>query len=259
MNQKRGFTLIELLVVISIIALLMSMLMPALARVRKQAKAVACQMELKQWATVWNVYFNENNNLLVDNIHWPGPLRPYYEDVDLLKCPSATKTQDEGGRSPYVCWSEPAETKARYGTGTESVVSDNPGLIWIDYAGSYNMNGWCMSIENNNRLFELIWITPDVKQGDRIPLLLDGGGRSFNTVPLPEDEPPMYDGEIEAGDEEINRVCINRHEGGINVLYLDMSVRKTTLKGLWDIDWSKYWRENDVPEPDWPDWIEAIN
>ena len=117
MQKKKGFTLIELLVVISIIALLMSMLMPALARVREQAKAVACQVELKQWATVWHAYFNENNNLLIHDFHWPGLLRPYYEDVDLLKCPSATKTLEEGARSPNVCWEEEAPTKARYATG----------------------------------------------------------------------------------------------------------------------------------------------
>jgi hypothetical protein len=69
----------------------------------------------------------------------------------------------------------------------------------------------------------------------------------------------LYDGEVEQSAEEINRVCINKHEGGINVLYLDMSVRKTTLKQLWDIEWNKYWRDNDIPEPEWPNWIEEIN
>jgi len=45
--KRRGFTLIELLVVISIIALLMAILMPALARVRNQAKTVICQNRSK--------------------------------------------------------------------------------------------------------------------------------------------------------------------------------------------------------------------
>jgi prepilin-type N-terminal cleavage/methylation domain-containing protein len=47
-NVRRGFTLVELLVVIAIIAVLMAILMPTLQRVRRQARSVVCQSNLKQ-------------------------------------------------------------------------------------------------------------------------------------------------------------------------------------------------------------------
>lgn len=56
-----GFTLIELLVVIAIIALLMAILMPALQRVRKQARTVACQSNLHQWSLIWSMYTQEHD------------------------------------------------------------------------------------------------------------------------------------------------------------------------------------------------------
>jgi len=46
--RKRAFTLVELLVVISIISLLMAILVPALSQVRKQAKLVLCQANIRQ-------------------------------------------------------------------------------------------------------------------------------------------------------------------------------------------------------------------
>ena len=61
MNTRRGFTLVELLVVIAIIALLVAILMPALQRVKKQAKAAICQANLGQWGLVWSMYCEDNN------------------------------------------------------------------------------------------------------------------------------------------------------------------------------------------------------
>ncbi|GAI11210.1 unnamed protein product, partial [marine sediment metagenome] len=66
MRRANGFTLIELLVVIAIIALLLAILMPALQRVKKQAKAVACQANLHQWGLLFATLAEGNEGRLRD-------------------------------------------------------------------------------------------------------------------------------------------------------------------------------------------------
>ncbi len=56
----RAFTLVELLVVISIIALLVSILLPGLRKARMQAKRIACQANLRQIAVAWDEYLVAN-------------------------------------------------------------------------------------------------------------------------------------------------------------------------------------------------------
>ncbi len=65
-SPNRGFTLIELLVVISIIALLIGILLPALGAARKTARQVQCLSNLKQLGIVIEVYQQDNGGL------WPS-------------------------------------------------------------------------------------------------------------------------------------------------------------------------------------------
>lgn len=63
-TSGRGFTLVELLVVIGIISLLISILLPSLARARESAVSVACLSNLRQMGIAINMYTNENQGKL---------------------------------------------------------------------------------------------------------------------------------------------------------------------------------------------------
>ena len=72
--SKKGFTLIELLVVISIIALLLSILMPALRKVKEKATALLCMTRLKDLGLAVNLYTADNRRF--PSNHFPG----WYDD-----------------------------------------------------------------------------------------------------------------------------------------------------------------------------------
>ena len=243
-----GFTLIELLVVIAIIALLMAVLMPALQRVRKQAKGTICLAHLSQWGPIWSMYCDGNGGYFPKRIAiWHDQVQPYYSDPKICFCPMATKPYSQGGRWGYGAWE-------------------------LDKAsGSYGLNEWVLNVPKTSvegrRVPENMWRTANVKNTNNIPLFIDCA--TIGATVWPEDSPPQYDGQYwpYTGNnyDEMRRVCVNRHDGFVNSLFLDFSVRKVGLKELWTLKWHRnfntagYWTAAGGVEPeDWPEWMRTF-
>jgi prepilin-type N-terminal cleavage/methylation domain-containing protein len=78
-NRKMGcgFTLIELLVVISIIALLLSIILPSLRKAKEVAKSVICTSNQKQIGLTFSMYETEHDGYLIEMFNWGPSGREY--------------------------------------------------------------------------------------------------------------------------------------------------------------------------------------
>lgn len=99
--RKRAFTLIELLVVIGIIALLIAILLPALARVRASSNRVACRAHLRDIGNLFQMYINENDGRIPRINPLPSFVPPINGDPYLVEIFSPyTKSGRKGWRCP---------------------------------------------------------------------------------------------------------------------------------------------------------------
>ncbi|UCG58922.1 MAG: prepilin-type N-terminal cleavage/methylation domain-containing protein [Phycisphaerales bacterium] len=278
MNGRKGFTLIELLVVIAIIALLMGILMPTLSRVKKQARATACRVNLRQWGYIWSMYCQDNDGYFCTEsqyVTWPRgnwvvALRHLYETKSgILLCPTATRPHPLRNAGQNVNYGGPFFTY-RMGTGSEGVE-----LHEVQEEASYGANCWIYNPRPGQiggkiqgRPTDWNWKKFDVKGGNDIPVFGDsmwrGGGPFYDGGSAQSDRimPPQVDGQWLNARHEMMHFCINRHHETVNHVFMDWSVREVGLKELWTLKWHRNypmdgpWTMAGGATPgDWPEWM----
>ncbi|MBN1817316.1 MAG: type II secretion system protein [Sedimentisphaerales bacterium] len=225
---------------IAIIGILLSVLVPALTKVKLVVRNVTCRTNLRSLSLATNLYAEENEQKFFAYLSglYINQLAPYIDDADEVRYCPATRIHAENPTQGY--WGNSSESW-RWVSGTAEPEN-----------GSYGLSGWCYSYppgeagfvgESERKdypwpiygqipnpahvpvFFDCAWVDAWPKHTDTIPANLnldDPGGGTDNPV-----------------NNHIQRLMLRRHYGICNMAMADGHAEAYELKDLWTLKWSR--------------------
>ncbi|MEN6336970.1 MAG: H-X9-DG-CTERM domain-containing protein [Phycisphaerales bacterium] len=248
---------------------------------RGRAKEVVCQANLRCWGDVFGGIVEENGGKFLSGVnswgHW-WPIQLPHELQDWKKnrtwfCPTATipiygENGGSSGLSTWNAWGIHQSPPTMTYEGKTYAMADS-GLN-----GSYGLNGYVIPIPENLSVHtanayeggvpaKYGWRNLlDVPDASQVPMFLDA--LRFDVWPQ-EAQAPAVQENAAWGASHMARCCINRHDGAVNSLFVDGSVRKVGLKELWTLKWHQafntagpWTKAGGVQPENWPEWMRAF-